>query len=83
MMKQVRSVIFNWFTTERGEEYCCAEVGKQDVIDIRYHFPQGEGDKHYCTIHYKNGDESIIFNLNRVNFSEEANHENHSGRRNE
>ena len=65
--RYIARVEYNWFTTsESGEEYDIAEVVDRGVKRIDYHQPHGEGDRHYCDIHYADGTGARVFNLNRV-----------------
>lgn len=53
--------------TRWGEEYKRYEVGKNNVKEIQYHTPVGEGDRHYCDIYFDNTDNvKRIFNINEI-----------------
>ena len=54
--RNVVAVITKWYATqENGEEYIQYRVGSGEVGRIDYHIPQGEGDWHYCDIHFNDG----------------------------
>lgn len=71
-IQKVKSITYNWFQEGNtangiGENYYSHTVGKNGVIDIIYHEPIGEGDKHFCDIHFENS-YTRVFNLNSVEF---------------
>ena len=77
-MRKITRVEYNWgFSNENGEEYGVAEVGKQGVIEIRYHQPHDEDNLHYCDIYYDNSTKQIIrvFNLSKIIAESEAGEE--------
>lgn len=46
-------------------------VGMADVLRIRYHWPAGEGDRHFCDVYWK--DRVLrLFTVESVMFGEEA-----------
>lgn len=66
---KIKRIIYNWFYTsgsEKGEEYGEAEIGKYECTEIHGHIPQGEGDKHYCDIWFKNQTMLRVFNINQI-----------------
>ncbi len=70
---KVTKIYFNWFyTDDGGEDYFVYEINKCNVIEITHHKPQGHGDAHYCTVYFKDGSETIIYNLNQVEFKNET-----------
>lgn len=69
MGQACRYVEYNWYaTSEIGEDFCSATVGKDHVESINYHTPQGEGDRHFCDIQMDSGVQLRIFNINKVEF---------------
>lgn len=50
-----------------GNKYC-AEVGKGNITEIRYHYPEGTGDHHFVDV-YKNGELAYRdFNIDSICF---------------
>jgi len=73
---KVKSVLVNWFATQEGEEYTNikigdrwkAKTGTKAVVEILYHYPMGEGDKHYIDVKFDDGSMSREFNINSIDF---------------
>jgi len=76
MIKQkiVTQFIYDWHQVSdensSGEDYGIMKIENQNVESIIYHEPRGEGDKHYCTVTYKDGSKQRFFNLNSVKWDE-------------
>lgn len=41
-------------------------LGSQNVVEIIEHPAMGEGDKWFWTVIFENGDEHILFNVNKI-----------------
>ena len=41
-------------------------AGRFGVKRIGYHPAMGEGDRHYCTVHFEDGAESQIFDIDEI-----------------
>lgn len=39
-----------------------------NVLEIKYHEPQGEGDAHYVTVLYSDGSSMRVFRPDRIDF---------------
>jgi hypothetical protein len=67
---KVTKIKCNWrqssIDDQYGEDYDVAEIGRDGVVDIKYHEPQGEGDKHYCDVTKADGTIYREFNLNQI-----------------
>ena len=55
-------------------------VGKTDldgneVMEIGYHQPMGEGDAHYCDVSFSNGGILRVFKPDTIEFVPEVSHE--------
>jgi len=67
MERSIEKVIFNWFyTQEGGENYSIYQKGKDGVVDIKEHVPEGEGDRWFYIVEFDNGIVRKIFNINEV-----------------
>jgi len=70
-MKKLIQVITNWhYTNENGEDYVIYESPHEQIKNMTYHEPKGDGDKHYVDIEYSNGKTIREFNLNSVLWEE-------------
>ena len=41
----------------------------EQIKEIKYHYPMGEGDKHYCDVYYTDGTIERLFEPNTITFS--------------
>ena len=58
-MKTIERIMYN-------SRYSKCEIGKDGVASIEYHPAMGEGDRHYCTVHFEDGDDKQIFDLDEI-----------------
>jgi len=63
-MKEVKSV---YKTLSDGGGYFFF-IGKQYVVGITYHEPNGKGDAHYCDVEFEGGSITRIFNPDSIEF---------------
>ncbi len=68
MNAEIKSIIFNWFTTDQGASYQIREVGTGGVERIVEHEARGEGDKWHYDVFYEDGTIERIFNVNYAVF---------------
>lgn len=72
---KITKIHYNWRTYDGDydvdTDYEVAEVGKDNVIEIISHYPQGEGDIFRATIIYKDDSKVTVFNPNKI-FEAEA-----------
>ena len=52
-------------------------VGKKDakgnaVVKVEYHSPSGEGDAHYCDVHFDNGKRRRVFKPDNIDFGDDS-----------
>lgn len=66
---EIKNIVYNWFAGSEGDEYNLRTVGKDGVIKIEEHAPQGEGDKWFYDIHYANGNIFRAFNPNSIEYT--------------
>ncbi|HEY5588566.1 MAG TPA: hypothetical protein VIK86_06390 [Candidatus Paceibacterota bacterium] len=71
---KIKQIVYNWFQCGSiqdkdgaGEDWSRITVG-DEVIEIIEHMAQGEGDKTYYLIKYKDGRALAIFNPNTVEY---------------
>ncbi len=70
---KITSIQYNWSFASgagEGEDYYIEEIGKKGVIKIKEHLPQGEGDRLYYDIIYKDKVQRV-FNPNVVTYIKE------------
>jgi len=75
--KVVIEVHFNWHEQRDGDwagyDGDIVKLEDDNIDNIEYRQAQGEGDRHYCHIFYKNGVEKRVFNLKQVEWDYEGN----------
>jgi len=66
----MRNVIRFKYTNQNGRisEKATFDRG---VKEIDYHYPAGEGDKHYARVHYEDGRTELFFTCTWVQFEKE------------
>ncbi len=65
--KNIRSVKWNWFFSQRlGEEFSEVSLASEYIEEIRYY--DKTHNSHYCDILYSDGTKKRIFNLNEIIF---------------
>ena len=67
---KITKIYYNWVQVSDSRDAGCdwelAEIGEKDCVKIEEHKSQGEGDKWYYDIHFKNGDILRTFNPNEI-----------------
>ena len=65
---KIEQIKYNWFySNENGEECNVYRVStNDDIISIKEHTAQGEGDKFYYDVVFKDEHIERIFNINSV-----------------
>lgn len=54
-------------------EFCSGyRLSRGDIEKIEYHPPQGDGDRHYVDVYFKDGTKQRDFNFNYVKFDKET-----------
>lgn len=63
--KKIRVVYF----TNVPENQCpYITMDNEDVSEIKYHTPRGDGDRHFVDVYYNNGRSYRYFNIESIGF---------------
>ena len=66
---KIVQLVTNWFAIpEHGEDYETYNIGRDDIVKIVEHRPEGRGDIWFYDIYYKDGRMKRCFNPNSVSF---------------
>lgn len=68
-MPKIIQLVTDWLYTLDGDGYDTYDVGKHDVVEIKEHPPQGEGDRWFYDVIYEDGRMKRLFNPNSVSFA--------------
>lgn len=63
--RKISGVLFDWHVINKKER-CNSFTAGLDCVQISYHSPKRDGDKHYCDVLLKDDSSIRIFNLNSV-----------------
>lgn len=64
-------IVESYFTHNENDEIVSVYVGYGDIKEIRYHYPLGDGDKHFCDVYDDKGLAWREFDIISVTFVKE------------
>ena len=70
---KIIAIDYSFFEISNGKRHHDKYIVDQTYIDggkvtkIEKHFPQGEGDRHYCTVYFDTGSIKTIYNVDVIN----------------